>query len=146
MKNFIQRVDSVLALLEFKASDNIKKYSFNIISYVETLDNLEDQEFLFSFLFKVSEATEDDLENFSNAVYLLVNEQVNFFNQKFHYHNELNDDWEPYSAESFSKSIINNNFLHPINGKKINKKEYFDLVQPYFVASDELLGDKVESQ
>ena len=81
MKNFIQRVDSVLALLEFKASDNIKKYSFNIISYIETLDNLEDQEFLFSFLFKVSKATEDDLENFSNAVYLLVNEQVNFFNR-----------------------------------------------------------------
>lgn len=77
MKNFIQRVDSFLALLKFKDSDNIKKYSHNIISYVETLDNLGDQEFLFSFLFKVSEATENDLENFSNAVYLLVNEQVN---------------------------------------------------------------------
>lgn len=44
MKNFIQRVDSFLALLKFKDSDNIKKYSHNIISYVETLDNLGDQE------------------------------------------------------------------------------------------------------
>ncbi|HDV0659375.1 TPA: hypothetical protein RHI22_003896, partial [Acinetobacter baumannii] len=104
------------------------------------------QEFIFSFLFKVSKATEDDLENFSNAVYLLVNEQVNFFDQKFHYYNELNDDWEPYSSELFSKSLINNNFTHPINGKRISKNEYFDLVQPYFVASDELLGESFESQ
>jgi len=146
MKNFIQRVDSFLALLKFKDSDNIKKYSFNIISYVETLDNLEDQEFLFPFLFKVSKATEDDLENFSNAVYLLVNEQVNFFNQKFHYHNELNDDWEPYSAELFSKNLINNIFIHPQSGETITKTEYLELVQPYFVASNELLGESFESQ
>lgn len=146
MKKFIEKVDNVLALLRFDHSSNIQKYSKNIISYVETLDYLEEQEFIFSFLFKVSKATEDDLESFSNAVYLLVNEQVNFFDQKFHYYNELNDDWESYSSELFSKSLINNNFTHPINGKTISKNEYFDLVQPYFVASDELLGENFESQ
>lgn len=146
MKNFIQRVDSFLALLEYKNGDNIKKYSHNIISYVETLDNLEDQEFLFPFLFKVSKATQDDLENFSNAVYLLVSDQVNFFKQKFHYHNELNDNWESYSSELFSKSLINNIFIHPESGENITKNEYFELVQPYFVASNELLGESFESQ
>ncbi|MCU4469875.1 hypothetical protein MSH00_07775 [Acinetobacter pittii] len=146
MKKFIEKVNNVLALLRSDHNSNIQKYSLNIISYVETLDYLEEQEFIFSFLFKVSKATEDDLENFSNAVYLLVNEQVNFFDQKFHYYNELNDDWEPYSSELFSKSLINNNFTHPINGKRISKNEYFDLVQPYFVASDELLGESFESQ
>lgn len=146
MKNFIEKVNNVLALLSSDHNSNIQKYSLNIISYVETLDYLEKQEFIFSFLFKVSKATEDDLENFSSAVYLLVNEQVNFFDQKFHYYNELNDDWEPYSSELFSKSLINNNFTHPINGKTISKNEYFDLVQPYFVASDELLGESFESQ
>ncbi|ENU93595.1 hypothetical protein F971_00853 [Acinetobacter vivianii] len=146
MKKFIEKVNNVLALIRSDHNSNIQKYSLNIISYVETLDYLEEQEFIFSFLFKVSKATEDDLENFSSAVYLLVNEQVNFFDQKFHYYNELNDDWEPYSSELFSKSLINNNFTHPINGKKISKNEYFDLVQPYFVASDELLGESFESQ
>lgn len=146
MKKFIEKVNNVLALLRSDHNSNIQKYSLNIINYVETLDYLEEQEFIFSFLFKVSKATEDDLENFSNAVYLLVNEQVNFFDQKFHYYNELNDDWEPYSSELFSKSLINNNFTHPINGKRISKNEYFDLVQPYFVASDELLGESFESQ
>lgn len=146
MKKFIEKVNNVLALLRSDHNSNIQKYSLNIISYVETLDYLEEQEFIFSFLFKVSKATEDDLENFSNAVYLLVNEQVNFFDQKFHYYNELNDDWEPYSSELFSKSLINNNFTHPINGKRISKNEYFDLVQPYFVASNELLGESFESQ
>ncbi|ENU77716.1 hypothetical protein ABTP92_14760 [Acinetobacter baumannii] len=146
MKKFIEKVNNVLAILRSDHNSNIQKYSLNIISYVETLDYLEEQEFIFSFLFKVSKATEDDLENFSNAVYLLVNEQVNFFDQKFHYYNELNDDWEPYSSELFSKSLINNNFTHPINGKRISKNEYFDLVQPYFVASDELLGESFESQ
>ncbi|HDV0651580.1 TPA: hypothetical protein RHI19_003878, partial [Acinetobacter baumannii] len=107
MKKFIEKVNNVLAILRSDHNSNIQKYSLNIISYVETLDYLEEQEFIFSFLFKVSKATEDDLENFSNAVYLLVNEQVNFFDQKFHYYNELNDDWEPYSSELFSKSLIN---------------------------------------
>ncbi|MCU4321673.1 hypothetical protein [Acinetobacter bereziniae] len=146
MKKFIEKVNNVLALLKSDHNSNIQKYSLNIISYVETLDYLEEQEFIFSFLFKVSKATEDDLENFSSAVYLLVNDQVNFFDQKFHYYNELNDDWEPYSSELFSKSLINSNFTHPVNGKTISKKEYFDLVQPYFVASDELLGESFESQ
>lgn len=142
MKIFIERIDKTLRDFNLEKDSNLRKYSLNIVNYVFEIKHLEQQEFIFPFLFKVSKATEHDLECFSDSVYLLVNEKVNFFNQKFHYYNEYYDDWEEYSSDKFSKAMISNVFIHPISGEEINQKVYFDIIQPYFIASKELLEEQ----
>lgn len=130
-------LDSLNSILDASQDDlTINYFVFNIVSNL-----LKEQQSLngflsFNYFYNISGAEEEQLDQFIEAVYVLVRYPFSILVQKFRVFDEARGQWMPIENQMVEDAYKGNEFFHPLIGTEISKETFNKIVTPYFELSE----------
>ena len=130
-------LDSLNSILDACEDDlAINHLVFNIFSNL-----LKEQQSLngflsFNYFYNISGAKEEQLDQFIEAVYVLVRYPFSILVQRFRVFDEARGQWTPIENQMVEDAYKCNEFFHPLIGTEISKETFNKIVAPYFELSE----------
>ena len=90
----------------------------------------------FNYFYGISGANTEQLDDFIEAVYILVRYPFSIINQKFRLFDDSRQQWVVLEAFMIEEAYKDEEFFHPLTGKEISKETFNSLVTPYFELSE----------